>query len=142
MLGILLGLGAAMFYASVIMMNRTVRGVTAEERTSVQLLAAGLTALPYTLLAENRAGGAITPLAIVLLVVVGCFHTGWAYALYFGALSRVKASKAAVISYVDPAVAILLSAVLLGEQMSILGLIGAVLIIGSAIISSMPEKEE
>ena len=40
-----------------------------------------------------------------------------------------------------PIVAIILSALLLKEDMGIYGMIGAVLVLGSTFISEMPEKE-
>ena len=60
---------------------------------------------------------------------------GVAYALYFGAVTDVKAQTAALLSYLDPVVAILLSALLLGENLTLHGLIGAVLVLGAAFLS-------
>ena len=62
-------------------------------------------------------------------------HTGLVYLLYFGSMEHLSAQAVAVLSYIDPVVAILASFVFLGEAISVMELIGAVLIIGSAIMS-------
>ena len=62
---------------------------------------------------------------------------GVAYALYFGSMKNLKAQSVAVMSYIDPVFALLLSAVLLHEKLSALGIIGAALIIGSAVVSEV-----
>ena len=141
-LGILLGLGAACFYAGVVILNKTIRGNSAYQRTTIQLLSAGLAMVPYLLVTGGFGGAALNPTQVVLLLVVGIVHTGIAYALYFGSMDGLKLQSIAVLSYIDPVSALLFSAVLLREPLSPLNVIGAVLIIGSAIVSEMPEKKE
>ena len=77
-----------------------------------------------------------------MVIIVGIVHTGIAYALYFGSMEHLKAQSVAVLSYLDPVFALILSAVILGERMTVFGIIGAVLIIGSALISEMGNNEE
>lgn len=134
-LGIVLGLGAAVLYASVVLMNKKIEGVTAFDKTIVQLGTAAVTILPYTLLSEKVDPGAFSPVTIGCLLLVGIVHTGVAYALYFGAVTEVRAQTAALLSYLDPVVAILLSALLLGETLGSHGMIGAVLVLGAALLS-------
>lgn len=133
--GILLGLGAAVLYATVVLMNKTFSGVSTEDRTMLQLFSAGAVLVPYTLLAENPTGVALGGTSIIMLLVVGAVHTGLAYWLYFGALKALPAQTAALYSYIDPIVAILLSALLLGEALTPLGILGAVLVLGATLIS-------
>lgn len=136
-LGIALGLGAAVLYASVVLINKKIEGVAPYDKTIVQLGTAAVTILPYTLLTERADPGAFSWLSIGCLLLVGVVHTGVAYALYFGAVTEVKAQTAALLSYLDPVVAILLSALLLGETLTLHGLIGAVLVLGAAFLSEM-----
>ncbi len=138
--GVLLGLAAAVFYACVVLLNKTTPGVPANDRTIVQLGVSSLVLLPYVLLTENVAAIRFTLASAGILAVVGVVHTGVAYALYFASLRSLKAQTAAILSYIDPVVAILLSALLLREKMSLLGGVGAVLVLGSAIISELPER--
>ena len=137
--GILLGLGAAVLYASVVLMNKKIAGVGAFDKTMVQLAAAAVVLLPYTLATENLFALSPTPLALFLLVVVGVVHTGVCYTLYFGSLDHLPAQTAALFSYIDPVVAILLSAFFLGEPMGLLGAMGAALVLGSTLVSELPE---
>ena len=132
--GILLGLGAAVLYSAVVIMNKKTPGLDAYRKTIVQLLSAGMVMVPYLLLTGGTGGNASVT-GVILLLVVGLVHTGIAYVLYFGSMDNLKAQTIAILSYVDPVTAFLLSALLLREPLSAAGIIGAVLIIGSAVIS-------
>ncbi len=133
--GILLGLGAAVLYASVVIMNKFLADVPSLERTALQLGAAGFTVLPYALLTMGDIS--FNPLSLGLLLVVGVFHTGFAYTMYFGAVGKLKGQTVAILSYIDPASAILLSALFLSQTPSALEALGAVLIIGAAFVGEV-----
>lgn len=139
--GILLGVGAAAFYASVILMNKRLGSVPAYERTIVQLGAAGIVLLPYVLITEIPMQLQLTKAALPMLLVVCILHTGVAYMLYFGSLMHLKAQTAAILSYIDPLVAVALSALLLKEPMGLNGVIGAALVLGAAIACELPERK-
>ncbi len=132
LLGILLGLGAALFYATVILLNQKLQGLTAYEKTTIQLFFASGVLLPYSLLTEGTDELSVTPAVWGLVLLCGVVHTGLAYALYFGSMGRLKAQTVALLSYLDPVVAILLSACLLREKIGISGGVGAVMILGAA----------
>lgn len=142
LMGILFGLGAAVLYASVMLMNRKMDGIGAYERTVVQLGVAAVVVLPYVLLSGGFGLEALDGVGWLLLVTVGIVHTGVAYALYFGAMGSLKAQTVAVLSYLDPVLAIVLSAVVLGQKMGLWQTIGAVLVLGSALISELPERKK
>ena len=140
MTGVLLGLGAAALYACVVMMNKKTQGVDAYQKTTVQLLSAGIVMVPYLLLTRGFSGigGALSsPSVVLLLLTVGILHTGVAYAMYFGSMDGLNVQSIAVLSYIDPVSALLFSAVLLREPLTPLNLVGAVLIIGAAAVSEM-----
>lgn len=144
--GILLGLGAAIFYAAVVLTNKTFRDIEAFDRTVIQLGVAGVAVLPYSVIAEGGAIAAAIPemtaLPIVMLIIMAVVHTGVAYALYFGSFMHLKAQTAALFSYIDPVAALVLSALILGETMTLTQIIGAVLIIGSAAIGEIVPKKK
>ena len=140
--GVLLGLGAAVLYASVVLMNKQLGDVPAYDRTIVQLGSSAAVLLPYVLLTENIGALTFTPGTIGLLLVVGIVHTGIAYALYFGSLMQLKAQTAAILSYIDPVVAVLLSALVLREHMSLLSGLGAILVLGAAVVSELPSRRK
>lgn len=135
--GILLGLGAGLLYATVILLNKHLKEIGAYDKTITQLAAAAVILLPYTLAAEDMSDVAFSPLMIGMLILIGIVHTGIAYALYFGSMGNLKAQTIALFSYVDPVVAVILSTLLLGEHIGAAGFVGAVLILGSTMISEL-----
>ncbi len=67
--------------------------------------------------------------------VLGIFHTGIAFWLFFSAIRELKAQTIAVFSYLDPVTAVLLSAFFLQEELGVYQILGAFIILGSAFIS-------
>ncbi len=143
MRGIALGLIAACFYAAIIILNRTLKEISAGDRTIMQFAFSALVMLPYVLLTVDLSSLHFTPFVVLMLLVAGIVHTGLTYTLYFGSIARVPAQTAALLSYLDPVVAVLLSVTLLREPMSVSALLGAVLVIGAMIASEieLPKKE-
>ncbi len=133
--GIAFGLGAAALYAAVVMMNKRIAGVDAYLKTFVQLSAAALVMIPYLLVSGEFGHFQFTPSVLGLVLIVGLVHTGIAYVLYFASMDGLRAHTIAILSYIDPVTALLLSAVILHEGMTLRGLVGAVLILGAAFIS-------
>lgn len=140
LLGIVLGVLAAMVYASVILMNKKLGDIGAYDRTVVQLGSAAIVVIPYSLIVEDISLGALAPLSILLIIVVGVVHTGIAYTLYFGAMKNLEAQSIAIYSYIDPIVAIILSAIVLSEKMSVFGIIGAIMILASTFVCEISFK--
>ena len=137
--GILFGLGAAVLYAAVVILNKKCSGIDPYQKTTIQLLSAGTVMVPYLLLSGGLETLEFSLRTVVLLLIVGIVHTGIAYLLYFGSIDGLRAQTVAIISYVDPVSALLFSALFLNEPLNAMGIFGAVLIIGSAIISELPE---
>lgn len=143
LIGILCGLGAAALYGGDILINKVVEGVTAEERTFVQLFTAGLVCIPYTFLCEDLGSVEWTGAGIALMLVMGIVHTGIAYTLYFGSMKQLPAQTVALLSYVDPVASVILAVWLLpGSVLTAAGWIGAVLVLGAALLSELPHKEK
>ncbi|MBQ7535374.1 MAG: EamA family transporter [Stomatobaculum sp.] len=135
--GILFGLGAAALYAAVIITNKKLGPVDVYEKTILQLFFAAAVLIPYLIVTENFSALQLTAKAAALLLVLGIVHTGIAYALYFGSMDGLRAQTIALFSYIDPVVALFLSALLLKEPLTPAGMIGAVLILGSAVFSEL-----
>ena len=140
--GVALGVGAAIFYASVILMNKKLSPIGAYDKTLCQLGTASLVIAPYLLLSGGIYFGDMTGLGWGMLAVVGIVHTGIAYALYFGGIRDVNAQTAAILSYLDPVLSILLSALILRERLDVFSVIGAVLILGGALYSELPGQKK
>lgn len=131
--GIVLGLGAAALYASVILLNKKLCGISAYDRTVMQLTAAFAVLVSYVILVEDVTATVFEPVSVGLLLVVGVLHTGIAYAMYFGAMRDLPAQTVAIFSYIDPVLAVLLSAFFLGEPMGAGVIAGGILILGAAL---------
>jgi len=141
--GLLLGLAAAFLYASIIIVNRTLRDISALDRTIAQFAVASAVMLPYVLLTEDLTALDFTPRIVALLLVLGIVHTGFAYMLYFGSIPRVSAQTAALLSYLDPVLAVILSVTVLRESMSLPAMVGAAIVIGSMLLSEWePAKRQ
>ena len=140
--GIIFGLGAAALYASAVLMNKFMHEISGFERTLVQIATAAIAILPYVLLTENI--GALIPetKSIILLVIVGVLHTGLAYTLYFGSIEKIKAQTVAIMSYIDPVIALILSFVILKEDFGPLKILGSILILGATLVSELPQKKK
>ena len=133
--GILFGLAAAILYATVILVNKKMDIPSAYDKTIFQLGIAGLVLLPYTWMVGDLSALSFEPLGMILLLAVGIVHTGFAYALYFGSVGNLPTQTVALFSYIDPILAILLSALILGEPLGISEILGSAMILGAAYIS-------
>ena len=138
--GVLLGIGAGALYATIILMNKKLKNISSYDTTVMQLAAASIVLVPYCLLTVDIGSLEVTPGSAVLLVIVGIVHTGIAYVLYFGSIKELPAQTVAIFSYIDPILAVLLSAFLLKESMDMLSISGALLILGSTFVSEMKGK--
>ncbi len=133
--GIFFGLCAAGLYASVILTNKFFKGLSGIETTLTQLVFAVVVLLPYVLIFEPFSPLAIPSSSIPFILIVGLFHTGFAYLLYFTGVKYLPASSIASLSYLDPISAVFFSALLLAEPLGPLQILGGVFIIGSAFLS-------
>lgn len=141
LIGIAYGLLAAGFYASVILMNKFLKGIDSIEITVVQLISATITLLPYVLYVEGLGILSVSSASIPYILILGIVHTGIAYLLYFSSLQGLKGQTIAVLSYIDPVFAIIISAVILKEQLGFLQIIGGVLILGSSFLSEFLNRK-
>lgn len=130
LIGILFGLGAAVFYAAVVLLNKFIKKVEGIHRTFLQFLAAIVILIPYVLSTSGITLGTLTGKGWINLLIVGLVHTGVTYCLYFSSLKELPGQKAAILSYIDPLVAVLISVTVLGESMTLWQAVGGLLILG------------
>ena len=137
MRGVILGVLAAVFYSSVVLMNKSLGSVPAYDKTIVQLIGAAVVIVPYCLATVDIGNLSFDKNSIIMLSIVSIVHTGIAYTAYFGSMKNLQSQTIAIMSYIDPIVAVILSAVFLKEQMTILGIIGAVMILSATFFSEV-----
>ena len=133
--GVFLGLGAAVLYALVVILNKFITNIPAFVKTIIQLFSAAVVLIPYMAVSGRLHAYDLTGAGIILFLIVGIVHTGIAYLMYFTSIERLPARTCALMSYIDPVTAIMLSALFLHEPMGAAGIIGTILIIGSAVFS-------
>lgn len=139
--GIPFAVAAAVLYTTVMFLNKKLGEISAYDKTVVQLVAAAVVILPYCLFTGGFGMEQMAGKDYALLAVVGIVHTGIAYWLYFGALGRLPSQSVALYSYLDPVLAILLSALWLKDPLHWQEALGAALILGSALWSELPNKK-
>ena len=135
----MLGLAAAVLYAAIVLANKHIHDISAYEKTIFQLGISVLAMLPYCVLTVSPDDLTFAPNVLWLLLLVGILHTGVTYYLYFGSMEYIPAQSVAVISYIDPVIAVLSSVLILREPMQISEGLGAVLILGAAVASELGE---
>lgn len=135
MKGIIFGLSAAMFYASVVVLNKFIKDLSGFKATIIQLLVSSMVILPITLLTVTLEIRTVSIKSFILLAIVGILHTGIAYFLYFSSIKNIEGQSIAILSYIDPIFALTISWVLLGESMNIIQICGGLLILFSAYLS-------
>ena len=140
--GIALGLGAAVLYAFIVLLSKQLTDIASYDTTIMELGISAVVMLIYNLFTVDFTALTCPPMGLVSLAVVAIFHTGVCYALYFGSLPLLSAQTAALFSYIDPVVAILLSAIFLHEPMDALSTVGAVLILGSTLFGEVMESRK
>ena len=142
LIGIAFGLGAAVLYASVILLNKFIKGVVGIHRTFLQFLAAIAVLIPYVAFTGGVTLGSLNTTGWICLLIVGVVHTGVTYCMYFSSLKELPGQKAAILSYIDPLVAVLVSVIVLRETLTIQQLIGGLLILGFTLWNELPDKKK
>lgn len=140
--GILFGLGAAAFYAAVVLLNKYIRHTAGIQRTFLQFLAAIVILIPYVAATGGVTLSRLNSIGWVCLLVVGIFHTGITYCLYFSSLKAIPGQSAAILSYIDPLVAVLISVTVLQEPLSWQQALGGTLILGFTLWNLLPERQK
>ena len=137
MKGIIFGLVSAVFYASVTLLNKSTKGLSGLEMTIIQLFGAALVIIPYTFFTHSGPWLDLISEGGMYAILVGLLHTGVALFLYFSSIQELPAQSVALCSYIDPASALIFAAVLLGDVLSPLQWIGALMILGGAAVGEL-----
>ena len=138
--GIMFGLGAAVFYATVVLLNKFIKNVEGIHRTFLQFLSAIVILVPYVLATGGVTLGTLNGIGWVNLLIVGLIHTGVTYCMYFSSLKELPGQKAAILSYIDPLVAVFISVTILGETMTLWQVAGGMLILGFTLWNEIAPK--
>ncbi len=135
--GILFGLSAAVFYATVVLLNKYIKKVEGIPRTFWQFVSAVVILVPYVLFTDGVNISSLDKTGWICLLIVGLVHTGVTYCMYFSSLRFLSGQTAAVLSYIDPLVAVIVSVTLLGEKLTIMQVFGGILILGFTLLNEI-----
>lgn len=141
-LGVLLGLSAAVVYAATVIINKRLDKLEPMDKAITQFASSTVVMFIYCLFTTKPSELQFSVSTIVLLIVVGVVHTGITYTLYFKSLPNVTSQNVALFAYIDPVVAVVLSAIVLSEQLTVSTVVGAILVIASAICSEMYDSKQ
>ena len=142
LLGVALGLGAAVVYACIMLTNKYVKNVSGLDKTIIQFIGTTIFLLPYVLLTSGITIGESKPLELGAIITLGVLHTGLGFYWFFSALSSLKGQVVAILSYIDPFISIVLSVLVLGETMTALQIAGGVLVLGFTLMNEIKPKSK
>ena len=140
--GILMGLLAAVSFVVIVICNRKLSEIPALDKSVVQLALSAITILPYVLIKNRGAVLEADTRSVLIIIILGLVHTGAAYCMYFSGMGSLPVQTVAVLGYLEPVVSVLCSALFLHEAMGAAGWIGAILIIGAAVVSESLKEEK
>ena len=141
-LGILLGLCAAVFYATVVLLNKFIKNVEGIQKTFLQFIAAVITLIPYVMLTSGITLAGLSGIGWANLIIVGIVHTGITYCMYFSSIKALPGQKVVILSYIDPLVAVIISVTALGESISPTQILGGLLILGFTLLNEISLKNK
>jgi drug/metabolite transporter (DMT)-like permease len=133
--GITYGFIAALFYASLILLNKFIKGLTGFETTVIQLTEASFLLLLYVLFVQGAGALHLAGGDVLFVIILGIVHTGIGFYLFFSALKDLKGQNIASLSYVEPVTSVFMSVFILHESMTIVQFAGAGLLLGAIFIS-------
>lgn len=136
-LGLSYGLIAAAFYAALLLFNKFIKAMGKLELTIIQLGITALLLMPYVFLTSGFRIFEVSSSSIPFILILGIVNTGIGFWLFFSGMENLKGQSIAMLSYVDPFVAILISAIILREQMTLVQMLGGVLLLTSTFVSEI-----
>ena len=134
--GLIFGLCGSFGFVTLVFMNKKLKDIGPYDKTIVQLLFSSFTTLPLIFINKSYLISYDIK-TVSILLMLGIIHTGFAYCLYFDSINTLSPIKIAIIGYVEPVMSVLIGALFLNESMDTYAIIGAILILGSAIISEL-----
>ncbi|MDD6288960.1 MAG: DMT family transporter [Eggerthellales bacterium] len=130
--GLALGAGAAVFYLVMVAFSKQATHITGVENSFLQILST-LAVVGLFLLFKQGPELALGQGDLLPVLWLGVINTGVGVCLYFIGVNRLPAQSVAVCGYLEALSAVVFSAIFLGEAMSGLQVMGAVMILGGAV---------
>lgn len=133
---------AAILYAVIMLTNKKISGISSLDNAFYQMAVASVVTIAYSVFTVDMStvtfGGNIG----WMLLVLGILHTAIAYALVFSASKRMAAQAWGILSYLEPATAIILAFFLLKQPITAIEALGAVMVFGFALINALVKRRK
>ena len=130
------GLAAAIGFVVLVLCNKNIKKIKPLDKTIVQLFVSAITVLPYVIM-NNSFPKTIDTTTLIIVLILGVVHTGVAYILYFNSIDVLNSDKIAILGYIEPVLSILTGALIFKEKLSLFGIIGAIMILTSALLNEL-----
>ena len=137
--GLACGLLSAVCYSLMVMFNKKAKDITGLENSMLQLFVAFLTVAIFVGIKQGYRMEIDTQ-SIIPILVLGLLNTGIGCYFYFSSIGKLPVQTVAICGYLEPLSAVLFSVIFLKETMLPIQIIGAVLIIGGAILGEIRHK--
>lgn len=134
--GLFCGAMSAVMYFFMVTLNKQSKNISGMENSVIQLVVSFLSVAVFTGIKQGFVIN-VPQAAWVWILILGIVNTGIGCYLYFSPLAKLPVQTVAVCGYLEPLSAVLFAALLLGEKMTIIQIIGAVCIIGGAMIGEL-----
>ncbi len=139
--GLLCGGLSAVMYFFMITLNKQSKNITGTENSVIQLIVSFLTVAVFVGVNQGFIINIPTD-AWGWILILGIVNTGIGCYLYFSPLSKIPVQTVAVCGYLEPLSAVIFATALLGEKMTFVQFIGAVCIIGGAMIGELVKTKK
>jgi len=140
--GMLLGLLAAVSYATVMIVVKYIEGIPPLLNTAIQLTVTALAGLPYALLTVDFTALDFSSRNIILVLILGVFHTGLTSHFFFTSVPKLSGQTAAIYTYIDPVLALILSVAVVKQTITPWQILGSVLVLGAAVANEFIGSRE
>lgn len=139
--GLVFGILSAVAYAFMVIFNKKAKSITGLENPMWQLGVSFLTVAIFLVLRQGFAIH-ITPGNLVPILLLGIVNTGIGCYFYFSSIGDLPVQTVAILGYLEPLSALFFSAAFLGESLSFLQVMGAVLILGGAAFGELFRQKQ
>ena len=131
--GILCGLLSAVMYSLMVIFNKKAKAITGLENAALQLFISFLTVAVFVGCKQGFSI-VIPQSSIVPIFILGLLNTGVGCYFYFSSIGNLPVQTVAICGYLEPLSAVLFSVLFLKETMPPMQIIGAVMILGGAVL--------
>lgn len=141
-LGLIFGILSALMYVVMVVFNKKATSITGLENATCQLVISFLTVAIFMSFKQGLfvdiVDGNLMP-----ILILGVVNTGVGCYFYFSSIGRLPVQSVSILGYLEPLSALIFSTAILGEKLSLVQAIGAVLILGGAAYGELfrPKKD-